>query len=55
MPIDRNDYYSYPRYYFSDSVGRPYSEQQWEDFIQAMDKYALEYMYALEDSLRESD
>lgn len=55
MSVDRDNYYSYPRAYFADSVGRPFSEARWKDFVQAMDKYALQYMNTLEKVLRERD
>lgn len=51
MPIDRNDYYSYPRFYFADGIGRPFNDEEWDKFIMAMDKFALDYMKDLEREL----
>lgn len=46
--VDPLKHYAYPRAYFADSVGRPFSDARWQDFIIAMDKYALFYMNNLE-------
>jgi hypothetical protein len=48
MSPNPNNYYTYPRQYFTDSVGRGFSDKHWADFAQAMDKYALSYMNTLE-------
>ena len=53
MMIDGNKYYAYPREYFTDSVGRGFSDERWKDFIQEMDKFALNYCITLEKVLAE--
>lgn len=48
MAVNPENYYTYPRQYFTDSVGRPFTQKHWQDFAIAMDKYAIFYMNNLE-------